>query len=56
MIFADFNFNEEQIKALVDYKDAYALKEVVAYLLYLPEYVVHRFLSSELTEDARICN
>ena len=54
--FADFNFNEEQIKALVDYKDAYALKEVVAYLLYLPEYVVHRFLSSELTEDARICN
>ncbi|MEK6809725.1 MAG: hypothetical protein AABY40_03555 [Nanoarchaeota archaeon] len=54
--FADFNFNEEQIKALIDYKDSYSLKEVVAYLLYLPDYVVHRFLSSELTGDARICN
>ncbi|MDP3698504.1 MAG: hypothetical protein Q8R47_02870 [Nanoarchaeota archaeon] len=54
--FADFNFTEEQIKALVDFKDAYALKEVLAYLLYLPDYVVHRFLSSELTEDARICS
>jgi len=54
--FADFNFTEEQIKALVDYKDAYSLKEVVAYLLYLPDYVIHRFLSSELTEDARICS
>ncbi len=54
--FADFNFTEEQIKAIVDYKDAYALKEVLAYLLYLPDYVVHRFLSSELTEDARICS
>lgn len=54
--FADFNFSEEQIKALVDYKDAYSLKEVVAYLLYLPNYVVHKFLSSELTEDARICS
>jgi len=52
--FADFNFNEEQIKAIVDYKDAYALKEVLAYLLYLPDYVIQRFLSSELTEDARI--
>ena len=54
--FADFNFTEEQIKALVDYKDSYSLKEVVSYLLYLPDYVVHRFLSSELTEDARICS
>ncbi|MEK6939259.1 MAG: hypothetical protein AABX31_00880 [Nanoarchaeota archaeon] len=54
--FADFHFTEEQIKALIDFKDAYALKEVLAYLLYLPEYVVHRFLSSELTKDARICS
>ena len=54
--FSDFNFTEEQIKALVDYKDSYSLKEVVSYLLYLPDYVVHRFLSSELTEDARICS
>lgn len=54
--FADFKFTEKQILALVDYKDAYSLKEVIAYLLYLPDYLVHRFLSSELTEDARICN
>ena len=54
--FADFNFSEEQIKALVDYKDAYSLKEVVAYLLYLPNYVVRGFLSSELNEEARICS
>ncbi len=53
--FADFNFSEEQIKTIIDYKDAYSLKEVVAYLLYLPDYVVHRFLSSDLGEDARIC-
>ena len=54
--FADFKFTEKQIKALVDYKDAYSLKEVIAYLLYLPDYLVHRFLSSELTEDAWICS
>ncbi len=52
--FADFNFSEEQIKAVIDYKDAYALKEIIAYLLYLPDYVVRKFLSSELSKDARI--
>ena len=52
--FADFNFSDEQITAIIDYKDAYSLKEVVAYLLYLPDYVVSRFLSSELTKKGRI--
>jgi len=52
--FADYNFSEEQIKAIIDYKDAYSLKEVVAYLLYLPDYVVSKFISSELTKKGRI--
>lgn len=54
--FADYNFSEEQIRAIIDYKDAYSLKEVVAYLLYLPDYVVSKFISSELTEKGRIYN
>ena len=52
--FTDYNFTDEQIKAIIDYKDAYALKEVVAYLLYLPDYVVSKFISSELTKKGRI--
>lgn len=54
--FADYDFSEEQVRAIIDYKDAYSLKEVVASLLYLPDYFIHRFLSSELTKDARIIN
>ncbi|PIN74096.1 hypothetical protein COV20_00585 [Candidatus Woesearchaeota archaeon CG10_big_fil_rev_8_21_14_0_10_45_16] len=52
--FADYEFNGEQIQAVLDYKDAYALKEVAAYLLYLPKYFVAQFLSSELTKTGRI--
>lgn len=52
--FRDFNYNEDQILAIINYKDAYALKQVVAYLLYQPEYVISQFLSSELTDKARI--
>ncbi|MEK6968887.1 MAG: hypothetical protein AABW48_00495 [Nanoarchaeota archaeon] len=52
--FSDFNFTEEQIGAVLDYKDAYALKEMVADLLYVPDYVLHKFLSSELDPKARI--
>ncbi len=47
--FADFKFNEEQIMAILDYKDAFALKEVIASLLYNTEYIVGGFLSSDLT-------
>ncbi len=43
LFFADFGFTNEQIKAIVDYKDAYSLKETVAYLLYKPDYVLGRF-------------
>ena len=52
--FVKLNFTQDQIKAIADYKDAYSLKEVVAYLLYQPEYVVYKFLSSDLSEQGRI--
>jgi hypothetical protein len=54
--FPDYNFTEEQIRAIIDYKDSYSLKEVIAYLLYLPDYIVKGFLSSELTVKGRISN
>ncbi len=46
--FKDYKFNEKQIKAIIDYKDAYALREVVTYLLYKPKYVIGRFYYSHL--------
>ncbi len=46
--FADFNFSDEQIQAILDYKDAYSLKEVIGMLLYVPEYVVRRFEYNDL--------
>ena len=52
--FVKLNFTQDQIKAIADYKDAYSLKEVVAYLLYQPEYIVYKFLSSDLSEQGRI--
>lgn len=52
--FRDFHFTPEQLQAVIDYKDAYALKEVVACLLYQPRYVLQRFLCSALTTGGRI--
>jgi hypothetical protein len=52
--FADYKFSSEQINAILHYKDAYSLKEVIANLLYLPDYFVAQFLSSELTKRGRI--
>ncbi|MBS3169826.1 hypothetical protein J4210_05040 [Candidatus Woesearchaeota archaeon] len=46
--FADFNFTDAQIQAILDYKDAYSLKEVIGMLLYVPEYVVKRFDYTDL--------
>jgi len=46
--FSAYHFNEEQISAIIDYKDAYGLKEVVAYVLYVPEYFVVGFEYSNL--------
>ncbi|MBI2146344.1 HD domain-containing protein [Candidatus Woesearchaeota archaeon] len=47
--FVDYNFSDEQILAILDYKDAFALKEVVANLLYNTEYMIGGFLISDLT-------
>ncbi|MBS3120802.1 hypothetical protein J4420_03735 [Candidatus Woesearchaeota archaeon] len=52
--FYDFNLTPEQVQAVIDYKDAYALKEVVACLLYQPKYVLQLFLCSALTKEGRI--
>jgi len=41
--FANFNFTDEQIRAIMDYKDAYSCKEVVAHLMYLPDYTLGKF-------------
>ena len=53
-LFSKFNFNKEQIQAVLEYKDAFALKEVVAYLIYHPSYYISGFLSSELSHSGRI--
>ncbi len=52
--FTDYKFTPEQLQALIDYKDAYALKEVVARLLYDKEYVISGFLVRELSKEGRI--
>ncbi len=41
--FTDFKFSSVQIQAIVDYKDAYSLKDMIAYLLYKPDYTLGRF-------------
>lgn len=52
--FKDFGYSAEQIQAVIDYKDAYALKEVISSLLYEDKYVISRFLHSDLTLKGRI--
>ncbi|MEK6901282.1 MAG: hypothetical protein AABX37_02995, partial [Nanoarchaeota archaeon] len=54
VFFADYHFTKEQLQAVLDYKDAYALKEATARILYLPNYYITRFLCSDLTEEGRI--
>jgi hypothetical protein len=41
--FKDYKFSEAEIRAIIDYKDAYALREIVTYLLYKPNYVISGF-------------
>ncbi len=52
--FANFHFSEEQILAILHYKDAYSLKEVIARLIYQPSFVISGFLASELSDAGRI--
>ena len=54
--FSDFKYNEEQIQAIIDYKDAYAFKESLGRVLYQRNYFVSRFLWGELTQKGRINN
>lgn len=46
--FIENKFNDEQIQAIIDYKDAYAMKEVIAYLLYLKRYSIDGFEYNKL--------
>mgnify|MGYP001602358183 CR=1 FL=1 len=46
--FGDFHFKEAELFSLVYYKDAYAMKEVVARLVYKPRYVILNFGCEEL--------
>ncbi len=41
--FVDFNFSDKQIQAIIDYKDSYAMKEVIAYLIYIQDYFIAGF-------------
>ena len=48
--FVEYKFNDEQIFALIEYKDAYSMKEVIAYLLYEKDYSIAGFEYSGLFE------
>jgi hypothetical protein len=52
--FSDFNFGPVQFQAIMDYKDAYGMREVIARLLYQPDYYISRFICSELSVRGRI--
>src|SRR3989338_264420 len=52
--FADYHFSDKDIQAILDYKDAYSLKEVVAKLLYDYHYVLPRFLAKDLSKQGKI--
>lgn len=53
--FADFNFSEAELKSLIYYKDAYAMKEVVARLGYKSKYVIFSFGCSEICMRGQVC-
>jgi len=53
LFFEDFNYNYEQIQAIIDYKDAYALKEAISYLLYLPDYTIAGFEYENLFREKK---
>lgn len=52
--FTDFDFGPVQYQAVMDYKDAYGMREVIARLLYQPDYYISRFICSELSVRGRI--
>ncbi len=52
--FSEYELSEIQIQAIIDYKDAYSLKEVIAFLLYDHDYVLTSFLSRQLDKKGRL--
>ncbi|GEM_PF-905945 len=52
--FKEFIFSQKQIQAIIDYKDAYALKEVMTYLMYLPNYTLKGFQAQESFGEKKI--
>tara|TARA_Y100000310_G_C20691679_1_gene822685 strand:+ start:165 stop:1376 length:1212 start_codon:yes stop_codon:yes gene_type:complete len=52
--FSEYEFTDAQTQAIIDYKDAYAMKEVIAFLLYEHEYVLTSFLSRQLDKKGRL--
>src|SRR3989344_5218890 len=53
--FADFNFSETELQSIIYYKDAYAMKEVIARLMYKPKYLISSFGCSELCLRGQVC-
>ncbi len=53
--FADYKFKEEQLQAILDYKDAYALKEVIARMIYKRNYVIFGFGCTDLCSRKMVC-
>ena len=53
--FSDFNFNDEQLQAIIDYKDAYALKEVISRILYKKNYAIAGFGCANLCRRGMKC-
>ena len=49
--FAGYNFNKEQLNTILEYKDAYSLKEVIAYLMYVPDYFIAGFDYNNLFKE-----
>ena len=53
--FAEYKFSKEQLQSILDYKDSFALKEVIARMLYKRNYVILNFGCNELCSRGQIC-
>ncbi len=53
--FADYHFLPSQLEAIMDYKDAYALKNIILWLLYSPNHKIDNFQCSHLCSRSRKC-
>ena len=53
--FAEHRFSKEQLQAIINYKDSFALKEVIARMLYKRNYVILNFGCSELCSRGQVC-